>query len=166
MWKFYWSELDPAQALSDPTAHHDLNSLNLNLVWVRGALGHHLLPLPGHQVKQLVDQEGGGQGGHPTHLQGCLKCSKRGIWVGLTWSLGGSLVVKLDITRWLQISTSRKTYQNGYQFQQQVKLTKMVTNINLLVRLTGIVINSRHTGHRNCESRAKVATILVQDNFC
>ena len=58
-----------------------------------------------------------------------------------------------DLPRSLPISTTSKTYQDGYQFQLQVKLT-------------GIVINSRHTGHRNCESRAKVATILAQDNFC
>ena len=34
-----------------------------HLVWVAGALGHHLLPLPGHQVEQLVDEEGGREAG-------------------------------------------------------------------------------------------------------
>ena len=35
-----------------------------------------------------------------------------------------------DLPRWLPISTSSKTYQNGYKYQLQERLTKMVTNFN------------------------------------
>ena len=34
----------------------------MNLVWMGGTLGHHLLPLPGHQVEQLVDEKARRQG--------------------------------------------------------------------------------------------------------
>ena len=52
---------------SAETAEHAVAALAEQqlLVWVGAALGHDLPPLPGHQVPQLVDEEGGRQGLDP-----------------------------------------------------------------------------------------------------
>ena len=55
---------------------------------MRGALGHHLLSLPGHQVQQLVDKEAGRQGNHSTHWYGDKFSAYRAAELGVP-SKGG-----------------------------------------------------------------------------
>ena len=150
MWKFYWSELDPIKWPHSKSWFGQFEfepGLGVRSTWApppssawpssraAGWPGRRAARQPLHPPAKMLEMLKTWNLSW-THVVPWRVFSR---WVGHD-KMVTNINFKKDLPRWLPISTSSKTYQDGYKFQLQAKLTKNLP-ISTLGKLTGIVTN-------------------------